>query len=219
MTGTDLGGYGAIEQYVNDIGSPLPVFKDHPPNSAIPESLGGLVYLIDQGDGLEVWSRSRGEDPVRLGGGGSGGGGSSTWSENADGALEPKDGQPVSVEQATIGGDTGIGVPATSSDGSLTVGGGWTTIDANNPSWLLLRLNAETDGSTDGNVLAEIDESGGTTADYKFIQVVAHNELGGGNIVPGAMMQYVPAGAQVQVRSVFDPNNNNNVAADRVFTL
>jgi hypothetical protein len=104
MTGTDLGGYGAIEQYVNDIGSPLPMFKDHPPNSAIPEGLGGLVYLIDQGDGLEVWSRSRGEDPVRLGGGGSGGGGSSAWSENADGALEPKDGQPVSVDEASIGG-------------------------------------------------------------------------------------------------------------------
>jgi len=153
MKGTQLGGYGAVEQYARDVGAPLPHWKDHPPDSAIPENLGGLVYTIDQGNGLEVWSKVKGEDPVPLGGGGSG---SSKWSENSSGALEPKDGQPVTVEESVTVQDSGTdpsengevrnngGKVKTQTDGSvgeLIIGGD------NDP--LTIPQSASTAGPTD----------------------------------------------------------------------
>jgi len=181
MTGTDLGGYGAIEQYVNDIGSPLPVFKDHPPNSAIPESLGGLVYLIDQGDGLEVWSRSRGEDPVRLGGGGSGGSGSSAWSENAEGVLEPNNGQPVSVEKVIIDGTGPIREVGQIDFGSVSSGSSATKTVTFSDSYATAPNILFNYGGTEGAFLATSPPSNGASIDITTsgFTAIVYNGSGG----------------------------------------
>lgn len=120
--------------------------------------------------------------------------------------------------------DTGsVHVPFEASDGGTTSSvapgfGTWTTADADRPVFLEIDATAETDGTSRGEVVIDIDESGGTTADYSLpIAHVAAALSGGANQKDGRHV-YLPPGAQYQVRNVSDPNNVNSIDVVRELT-
>jgi len=123
----------------------------------------------------------------------------------------------LSAVSGSVNGDEMVGFPGTSSSAGLSFGS-WTTVDSNRPVWLLLSVIAQTDGSTDASVYIDIDESGGTTADYSQ-QARAEAGVGPGSVSILTATFPLPIGASVQVRNNNDPNGGNSIAIDRVFQL
>lgn len=137
------------------------------------------------------------------------------WSNQENSWVFPA----ITTDSATIGGETGIGVPTTPEDTALTLGGGWTTLDANRPTMLYLRFRAETDGSNTGDVRLEIDFSGGTSSDIIAGWAFAPPGLGSGNNLRVGDNWLIPPGASVQLHNQSDPNNGNVLGADLKLTL
>lgn len=128
----------------------------------------------------------------------------SNWFSNE--FIDRVDAGTVATDSATIDGDPAGGFGTTS---SIAPGfGSWTTADADRPAYIIVEGRAETDGSTPGTIVMDIDVSGGTTADFTYTIARADPGLGNGGENRQTIEQYVPAGAQYQIRNVADPNNN-----------
>lgn len=84
----------------------------------------------------------------------------------------------------------------------------WTQISTNRPAFLTLELYAETDGTTDAQVNVEVDESGGTTADYAD-SCISVASVGGSETE--LKFVYIPAGGQFQINNVSDPVPANSI--------
>lgn len=93
--------------------------------------------------------------------------------------------------------------------------GSWTTADSDRPARIELEIHADTDGTTDGQVDVDVDESGGTTADYSF-STVSPSGVGGSETQ--YLKVYVPAGGQYRINNVSDPNLNNAINVARQIT-
>lgn len=123
----------------------------------------------------------------------------------------------VTAGDGTIGGDPILGGPSSGSSAGLSFGS-WTTINANQPVVLILRIFVQTDGTTRGSAQIEVDESGGTSSDYILV-VRADENSGSGVFVHDNFTLYLPAGAQIRITNQDDPNNENTIAADRAYVM
>ena len=100
------------------------------------------------------------------------------------------------------------------SSASASLGSGWTTADANRPVWIEVDARAETDGGSAGKVAIEVDEDGGTTADYSMTVAQVAPDNAAGTSQEASTKVYVPAGAQYRITNT-DPNNGNSVSNTR----
>jgi len=99
---------------------------------------------------------------------------------------------------------------------SLSPGfGNFTQVDANNPSLVTIDGVAHTDGSTTGFISVDVDESGGTTADYTYLVAQASRAFPGSAGVDGIVTLPLPAAAQYKIRNARDPDNSNKIRAVR----
>lgn len=98
--------------------------------------------------------------------------------------------------------------------------GTWRQVDADAPALLVVAATAETDGTAAGNVTVQVDEDGGTTADYTLpvVEVPADNAAGTSESGTVAGI-YLPGGAQYQVQNASDPNAANSLDVVREVTL
>lgn len=129
------------------------------------------------------------------------------------------DAQSVDAGEGTIdGGDEIPGIPPTSSENNPNFGE-WIQVSSGRPSLIEIRCGVETDGSTRGEILIDVDESGGTSADYNFPLAWADPNLGDGGREYSGTTFLLPPGAQYQIRTSQDPNNNNEINAVHEFDL
>lgn len=96
--------------------------------------------------------------------------------------------------------------------------GSWDTADSTRPVWLEVNATVETDGASAGHVVIDVDEDGGTTADYSVNVAFVASDNATGTQDKGYAKVYLPKGAQYQVRSVSDPNGANAVGDARQIT-
>lgn len=91
--------------------------------------------------------------------------------------------------------------------------GTWTTADPDRPAWLGVEIYAETDGTTNGQVDIDVDETGDGTADYSY-STISVATVGGSETQ--YLKVYVPPGAQYRVSNVSDPLGNNSINVARL---
>jgi hypothetical protein len=98
--------------------------------------------------------------------------------------------------------------------------GTWRQASADTPVLVSVAATAETDGTSAGEVVLDVDEDGDGTADYTLalVDVVADHAAGTAFADTIASL-YLSAGAQYQVRNVSDPNANNSLDTVREVTL
>lgn len=98
--------------------------------------------------------------------------------------------------------------------------GAWRQVDPDKPALVTVAATAETDGTSDGEILLDVDEDGDSVADYTLtvVDVVADHAAGTAFADVVASL-YLPAGAQYQIRNVSDPNANNSLDNVREVTL
>ncbi len=143
---------------------------------------------------------------------GGSGGGAPTDAEYVTGSSDPD----LTNEVVRSPGSDILLAGSFGSTASISPGfGTWTTLDPDNPGWLIYRLRAVTDGSTSGQIEIDVDESGGTTADYTPVVCFTDNTHNSGTLLVEAGLVYVPAGASFIIRNVNDPNGNNSIQASR----
>lgn len=92
----------------------------------------------------------------------------------------------------------------------------WTTPDTSRPVWIEIEFYIETDGTTDGIVEIDVDESGGTATDYSFT-FRTDAALGGAGF-EHTYQFYLPIGASFQARNSQDPNVVNSINVARKVT-
>jgi hypothetical protein len=85
----------------------------------------------------------------------------------------------------------------------------WTEVDASNPAFVFITCAASTDGNGDADIFLRVDESGGTTADYTYEVVAADAGLGAGGTNRATISVLVPAGGQILVDNLNNPNSSN----------
>lgn len=95
----------------------------------------------------------------------------------------------------------------------------WTQVSSTRPAMVEVTGVAQTDGTTDGEIRVEVDESGGTVSDYYFFLARAHNSEGAGVFTYGTVTALLPVGAQYQIENISDPNNANFLQYKREWTL
>jgi hypothetical protein len=108
--------------------------------------------------------------------------------------------------------------PDTTQDSGLSLGGGWSTVDENNDTIVELEVSARTDGSSRANIYIRVDESGGTTEDYHF-RLLVPTQLGSNGELHSSFTVYLPAGGQINIDNVDDPDGANSLRTDRVVVL
>lgn len=118
---------------------------------------------------------------------------------------------------ANINGQDGVGVGTSS---SVAPGfGTWVQVSSSRPAYVQVEVSAQTDGTSDGEVRIEVDESGGTTTDY-FLRVgYASASLGSGVTAYDQAEVLLPAGAQYLVTNYSDPNAANTIETTREYVL
>jgi len=87
----------------------------------------------------------------------------------------------------------------------------------NRPTLVEIRGRAETDGTNDGYLATDVDESGGTTYDYRTWFAWADSKWSDGarGIVYGSFI--VPAGGSYRIKNNSDPKGNNRIDDHREF--
>lgn len=113
--------------------------------------------------------------------------------------------------------DTKLQKPGTSSNPALALDT-WRTPNADRLTQIVFRLIVETDGSSFGEVFLDVDESGGTTADYS-LSMNADNDLPSGTALSHVGYASIPPGASYRFRNALDPNSSNQISNLREFTL
>lgn len=123
----------------------------------------------------------------------------------------------VSFPSAKINGNEvpGIGQSSAASPGFDT----WTKVSETRPAQVVVEVNVQTDGTTNAMVTLDVDESGGTTANYAPVVAFVDSDAGAGVDGNGSLAILLPPGAQYQVSNVVDPNGSNLITELREFTL
>lgn len=167
----------------------------------------------------------------------------SVYSDEADIGIDEINGSDANkIIEANLGGvTTPYSAPATAGsvrltqDGDVQVAdktalrgatkssvspgfGSWQQPDADRSVLVLVEARAETDGTSKGSVILEVDDSGGTSADDTFtVSSQAPTTAGDNN--EGSAAALVPAGGQYQINNNSDPNNGNTLFDVREVTL
>lgn len=115
----------------------------------------------------------------------------------------------IGVESATIDGDPAGGFPSTTTSDNPGFDS-WTQVDASRPAFVIVQATAETDGTSGGQISIDVDESGGTSADYS-LNITAPAAAADGFRNAESVLLYLPAGAQFQIRNASDPNMDNSI--------
>lgn len=109
------------------------------------------------------------------------------------------------------------GFSGTTSAASPTFGT-WTSVSTD-PALLMVKLSAQTDGTTNASIDLAVDESGGTTADYTYQDVCfADAGLGSNNRSNTMVTAYLTGGAQFQLINDSDPAAGNVIGTARFVT-
>lgn len=140
--------------------------------------------------------------------------------QNGNEAILKNDGtfdvSTLQAGSATINGNSAL---QDGGDAGVATGfGTWTTANANRPTLLIVEGTAETDGTSEGKILLDVDKSGGTTADYSMTVVEVDPALGTGVSRSDESIVYVPPGGQYQIRNASDPNVINSISTVREVT-
>lgn len=102
---------------------------------------------------------------------------------------------------------------------SLTVSfASWTQPSTDKLALVFIDFTVSGTGATTGEVAVDVDESGGTTADYTY-NFTVETGLTGSITTSEQCIAFVPAGGQFQVRNVADPNVVNAINDARVVEL
>jgi len=94
----------------------------------------------------------------------------------------------------------------------------WRTPNSNNPVLVQIALTVGGEGITTGTINVDVDEDGGTTADYSWTLETATG-LTGSITTDRSVTMFVPAGGSYQVRNTSDPTGNNAIINVREVTL
>lgn len=123
-----------------------------------------------------------------------------------------------SFDALTVAGGEGIGIPSTSTSVSLGFGS-WRSASGDRPVMIEVSTLVETDGTTAGEIKVDVDEDGGTTADYSLAAGYAAPELGSGAVSVENASAIVPPGAAYLIQNFADPNGGNQIQILREFEL
>jgi len=82
---------------------------------------------------------------------------------------------------------------------------------------VLIETEAQTDGNTNGSVLIDVDDSGGTTADYILTGAFADDDFPVDTNIINSQSIPLTAGASVRIRNPDDPNNFNRIRIVRAY--
>jgi len=125
----------------------------------------------------------------------------------------------VSAGSGTIdGGKEMVGVDGTSNAGPTTFNS-WRQVSSDRAAIIEVNALTETDGTTDGEVRTDVDESGGTSGDYYILLSRADSNLGDGGNAFNSGTLLLPPGAQYQIDNTTDPNGNNVINEVREWIL
>lgn len=126
---------------------------------------------------------------------------------------------PGTIYDATAGAiatgvlDNAVQDPGTTTGISPSFGT-WTQVSASRPAWIEAEVLPQTDGSSDGVITIEVDESGGTTADYTWTARILSTHASGATREEYRKV-YLPAGAQFRIVNSADPNAGNAIGTVR----
>jgi len=123
----------------------------------------------------------------------------------------------LEADSGTVDNKQIAGIGA-SSDGDLSFGD-WEQVSATRPAIVIIRARVRTDGVGNADVLINVDESGGTTADYSLPAAKITNDFDPGQAVEDVVTVPLKPGAQYQVVNNRDPDNANTVELERIFEL
>lgn len=87
----------------------------------------------------------------------------------------------------------------------------WRTPDANRPVFVQVDATVQTDGTSSGQVVLEVDDSGGTTSDHSYTARIDPNTSGGNAGGRSELSSWIQAGGSYQVTNNSDPNNANQI--------
>jgi len=199
-----------------DLGDNYQIEENSNGNLVVRDSGGTIVLKHEDGGNFQL-----GDAGLELGDLIDGSSGATVYdgaSETLGDGSQSANQDSLSTNDGTIGGDPILGGPSSGSDAGLTLGGGYTTIDADQPTLIELEVRSETDGSNDANVQVRIDESGGTSFDREF-DVFVPSAMGAGAINQQIVTAYIPAVGTVNIRNLDDPNNGNLLIQNYKYTL
>lgn len=135
-----------------------------------------------------------------------------------DGNLTQWNADGDAVDSGTAQSDVLV-KPGTSTDPGLAFDT-WRTPNANRPTLISFEAQARTDGSTNGVVSVDVDESGGTTPDYNFRVVFAEDAMASSAAdVYSSFSLIVPAGGAYRIVNDSDPSGENTIRDHREFTI
>lgn len=123
-------------------------------------------------------------------------------------------------DNVDLGGGSVDGNDIVGLGGSTTITPGfasWTDVSVDRPGSIVIEASAQTDGTSEGSVVVDVDEDGGTSADYTLQVARADPGTGAGVTDTDSTRVVIPAGAQYQIRNVSDPNTANSINVVRQF--
>jgi len=121
----------------------------------------------------------------------------------------------MGIETPATGGETGIEQSQSLSPGF----GNWTTANGSKPALLTVTATAVTDGSSTAGIVAEVDESGGTSPDYVQPIALADPGLGSNGRSGGATTIPLKTAAQFRVVNQVNPTGTNSLDFVRAYPL
>ena len=108
--------------------------------------------------------------------------------------------------------------PGSSIDPGLGFGT-WVTPNADRPTLVEINTYAQTDGTNQADTKINVDESGGTTADYTRDGARADYRAGSDVLNTDTTTVIIPAGGSYRIDNNRDPKETNSIVGVREFTL
>lgn len=137
--------------------------------------------------------------------------------ESGDGASQINIPDTVSIDEATIDGNTALRFTALDeTEPSFDTG---ITPNANRPTLVIVSARAETDGTTQGYVRLRIDQGADGAFEENHGVTMAPPSLSDGSQVNGTASAVIQAGGEYQINNVADPNNNNLILSVQELVL
>jgi len=124
----------------------------------------------------------------------------------------------IETGTATINSGEGVGVPGSTTDPALSFDT-WRAPDANRPVLVAADSKTVTDGTDRAWVSFEVDESGGTSPDYRLRLSYADPGLGSGGEGWGSVTHLLPPGASYRIENTSDPSSSNLISDNREMVL
>lgn len=97
--------------------------------------------------------------------------------------------------------------------------GSFTVIDADNPTLFTAQITAVATNGTDADVDLLVDESGGTSRDYRLRVADADGDAGGTITDRAYITVPLPAGAAIKLLNEGDPDGSNSITDPRALPL